>query len=397
MNLCPVDGGPVEIVLDLECLRRERPDCSWYNPRRNDMWRFGPLLPLDIGDPVDRSFIFTHGEGHTPLLRFDDHPLAERVGFHLAIKDEGRSWPGYGANPTQSFKDRGMAVAVSMARRLGLRKLALPTQGNAGDSLAQYALAARLEAAIVMPDDAPPPILERIRALAAKHPNVRLELVTGTIREAAARVREKFLPDSYFSVATFHEPGWRTEGKKTMGLELAEPQPGQTDWKLPDVVIYPTGGGTGILGVWKAFCELERLGLIDSRRPKFVAVQSAATAPIVRAFDERAIDVEPVESGTTIAGGLNVPGGVGHRRVLEIIYESQGCAVAVTDAAILATLRQVRQAKRWLLAPEGAACLAALEELVDRRVIRPGDDVVAFNTAAGEKYLPLLNRHVGFT
>lgn len=375
------DALPVEMILDMDRLRRERPGTSWCVPQRRDMWRFGALLPLDITDSGDASFVVTLGEGCTPLLTLEDHPLPRKAGFRLFLKDEGEPHRGFGANPTRSFKDRGMAMVVSMARRLGLSRIVVPTQGNAGESLVAYALAAELEAAVVAPQDTPAPILRRLEHAAKRHPTIRLELVPGTIREAAALVREKYMPDGYLNVATFQEPGWRIEGKKTLGFELAEQPNGR--WKLPDVVIYPTGGGTGILGMWKAFGELERLGLIDARRPRMVAVQSEATAPIVRAFEAEAADVRPVDAGTTIAAGLNVPVGIGHRRVLEILRESGGAAVAASEESIKKWLRTVTSLS---ICPEGAACLAILDEVVERGIIRPDDQVVLFNTAAFGKY-----------
>ncbi len=382
MNLCPEDGRPVEIVLDLERLRAGRPGTTWYHPERPDLWRFGALLPLDIDDPADRPHIVTLGEGATPTWSYDDHPVARRAGFRLTVKDEG-------GNPTGSFKDRGMAMVVSMARKLGVRRLAVPTQGNAGDALARYGLAAGLEVAIVMPDDTDAPILNSVAACAARHPGqVHLDVVRGTIREAGRLVREKYLADGFFNVATFQEPGWRIEGKKTMGLELAEPEPGTTTWRLPDVILYPTGGGTGILGMWKAFDELEALGLLGAERPRIVSIQSTATPPVVNAFRAHAADAPPVEAGTTIATGLNVAGGVGHFRVLDILYRSHGYAWAVSEADLAAALRAVVADTGRPVCPEGAACLAALAPLVERAVIRPGDHVVAFNTATLEKYRP---------
>ncbi|RMF64325.1 MAG: threonine synthase [Bacteroidetes bacterium] len=386
MNLCPEDGRPVEIVLDLERLRAEQPGTAWLRPERRDLWRFGALLPLDVADPDDARHVVALGEGGTPVYDWDDHPLARQVGFRLQVKDEGA--PGH--NPTRSFKDRGMAMVVSMARRLGLKKLVVPTQGNAGDALATYGVAAGLEVAVVLPEDTDVPIRERVAALARQHPNVHFELVPGTIREAGALVREVYLPRGFFNVATFQEPGWRIEGKKTMGLELAEPPPGEATWRVPDVIVYPTGGGTGILGMWKAFDELEALGLIDTRRPRIVAVQSAATAPVVAAFRAGAADVTPVEPGHTVATGLNVAGGVGHFRVLEILRESGGTAIAVAEEDLRAALRAVVSAKGWAVCPESAACLAALPPLVDEGVIGPGDRVVVFNTASLDKYRPEL-------
>ncbi len=394
MNLDPADGRPVEMVLGVERLRAEQPALGWYDPERKDMWRFGALLPLDIANPEDAKHIVPLGEGHTPELDYSDHPLAEKAGFRLSVKEEGRAVPGWGANPTQSFKDRGMAMTVAMARKFGLKKLAVPTQGNAGDSLASYAVAAGLEAAIVMPDDTPMPILGKVAAYAKLHPEqIHLDVVKGTIREAGALVKEKCVSDGFFSVATFQEPGWRIEGKKTMGLELAEPNFPGDPWKLPNVILYPTGGGTGILGMWKAFDELEALGLIGPERPRIVSVQAEATAPIVRAFESGATDTTAVEPGQTIAVGLNVPGGVGHFKVLEILRASEGCAIAVSEEAIAQALQSTFSEKGWWMGSEGAACMAALGELLDLRMIRPGDNVVAFNTGSAEKYLPEL-RHL---
>ena len=393
MNLCPADDSPVEVVMDLERLAAEQPDLGWYRPGRLDMWRFGGLLPLDANDPQDAAHIVSLGEGCTPLLDYGDHPLAKKVGIALRVKDEGKAHPGYGANPTQSFKDRGMAMTISMARKAGISKLAVPTQGNAGDSLCEYAVAAGMGAVVAMPDDTPMPILGRVAALAHSSPDFHLELVEGTIREAGALLKERWLEKGYFSVATFQEPGWRIEGKKTLGLELAEPATGDDKWGLPDVVIYPTGGGTGVLGMWKAWDELERLGLIDDRRPKMICVQSEATAPLVRAYEAGDEEVAPVEAGDTLAYGVNVPGGVGHFKVMRIIRASGGAAVTVAEKDIHAALSQTWRDKGWWVCPEGAACLAALPQLLDEGMIEPGDEVVAFNTGSLEKYLPEL-RHL---
>lgn len=392
MNLDPIDNRPVEMVLDLERLAREQPKLSWYHPERRDLWRFGALLPLDIASAEDRHHIVTLGEGYTPLREYPDHPLARRVGFRLQVKDEGKAEPGHGANPTQSFKDRGMAVAISMARRFGLSKLVVPTQGNAGDSMLEYALAAGLEAAVIMPDDTPMPILGRAAALARLSPKVGLELVTGTIREAGARMREAYLPQGYFNVATFQEPGWRIEGKKTLGLELAEPAPGEARWQVPDVIVYPTGGGTGVLGMWKAFAELQALGLIGAERPRMICVQAAATAPIVEAWARGDADSKAVAAGKTLCFGLNVPGGVGHFKVLEAIRASGGCAISVREEDVERALCAVWREKHWWISPEGAACLAALEALAEQGALRPGERVVVVNTGSLEKYLPELRR-----
>ncbi|MEO6155509.1 MAG: threonine synthase [Thermomonas sp.] len=394
MNLDPIDGRPVEMVIDLERLAHDKPGTGWYDPTRKDMWRFGALLALDIGNPDDARHIVALGEGHTPLLDYPTHPVAKAAGLRLQFKDEGRAHPGFGANPTQSFKDRGMAMVAGMARKQGLRKLAVPTQGNAGDSLVRYALAGELDVVVAMPDDTPMPILGQVAAMAGLHPGrVILELVQGTIREAGALLRERYLIDGWFNVATFQEPGWRIDGKKTLGLELAEPEPGDTRWSLPDAIIYPTGGGTGVLGMWKAFDELEALGLIDGRRPRMLCVQSVATAPLVRAFDAGVSDTTVQVAGSTLAVGLNVPGGVGHFRVLEIIRASGGAAVAVDEADIARELSRVWRDQRWWIAPEGAACFAALPQLLDRGLLRHGERVVVVNTGSLEKYLPGL-RHL---
>jgi len=394
MNLDPVDGRPVEMVLDLARLAHAHPDAAWYHPARRDMWRFGALMALDATDPVDAAHIVALGEGCTPLLDYIDHPVAMAAGLALKVKEEGRAHPGHGANPTQSFKDRGMAMVVAQARRLGLSRLAVPTQGNAGDSLVRYALAGGLSAVVAMPPDTPAPILGNVAAAAHLHPDrIVLELAGPTIREAGALIKDKYLPQGWFSVATFQEPGWRIEGKKSLGLELAEPAPGDTRWSLPDAVVYPTGGGTGVLGMWKAWDELEALGLIDSRRPRMLCVQSAAMAPLVRAFDAGLADTSAQAGPGTIAFGLNVPAGVGHFRVLQIVRASGGACVAVEEADIAAELSRVWQHTRWWISPEGAACLAALPQLLDRGLLRRNERVVVVNTGSAEKYLPAI-RHL---
>jgi threonine synthase len=391
MNLCPIDGRPVEMLLDTGRLGGSSGDLSWYQPEIRSMWRFGAMLPIQADDGVDT--VVSLGEGHTPELDYSEHPLALKGGFTLKVKDEGKAHPGFGANPTQSFKDRGMAVTVNMARELRISRLAVPTQGNAGDSLAVYAVAAGLDAVIAMPGDTPMPILGGVAALASQRDGIKLVTVEGTIREANEALERDWLPRGWFSVATFREPGWRIEGKKTLGLELAEPDRPDAPWSLPDVVIYPTGGGTGVLGMWKAFAELEALGLIGPERPRMACVQSAATAPLVAAFENGSEDTVPGSAGKTLAYGLNVPGGVGHFRVLQIIRESDGTAVAVDEESIQQALAAAWRDHGWWMCPEGAACIAALPQLLDGGIIRPGDSVVAFNTGSLEKYLPSL-RHL---
>ncbi len=393
MNLCPVDQRPVKIVLDLDRLKAERGRDGWWDPRRKSLWRFGALLPLDANDPQDASSIVDLGEGHTPGLRYD-HPLADLGGFRLEIKDEGRHHTGWGGNPTLSFKDRGMAMTVSMARHFGLKRLAVPTQGNAGDSLATYAVAAGLEAVIVMSPDTDRPVMGNVAALAALHPDrIRLELVEGTIVDCAARIRSHWLPQGYFNVATFQEPGWRTEGKKTLGLEMAEPigdRLAQGRWELPDVIVYPTGGGTGVVGMAKAFDELEALGLVSDRRPRMVCVQSEASTPIVRAWEAHEPDITPLPAGSTVATGLNVARNPGHVNVLKILKDTGGAAIAVDEATIRRTIREEWSNRRFAFSPEGAAALAALPRLIEDKIIRRGDRVVVVNTASAEKYLPTI-------
>jgi threonine synthase len=391
MNLCEQDGRPIQVVLDLERLRAERGRDGWWSPERRNLWRFGGLLPLDFDSPEDHRSIATLGEGQTPSLRYA-HPVAERVGCRLEVKDEGKHHRGFGGNPTLSFKDRGMVMTVAMARSLGLTRLAVPTQGNAGDSLAEYAVAAGIEAIIAMSPDTDLPVLGKVAAYAQLHPErVKLELVAGTIVDCAKRIREEYLPRGYFSVATFQEPGWRTEGKKTLGLEMAEPAGERLQerrWQLPDVIVYPTGGGTGVVGMAKAFDELEALGLVGPDRPRMVCVQSTASTPIVRAFEAGAPDIEPRPPGQTIATGLNVAQNIGHVNVLRIIRETGGCALTIPEEAIAAAIRDEWRERRFAWSPEGAATLAALPELADRGMIRPGDRVVLVNTASAEKYLP---------
>lgn len=393
MNLCERDGRPVRMVLDLERLKAERGPDGWWEPSRPNLWRFGGLLPLDWADPADHGTIVSLGEGFTPEIPYH-HPWADRLACRLVVKDEGKRHPGWGANPTLSFKDRGMALTVSMARALGLTRLAVPTQGNAGDSLARYAIAAGIEVAVVMSPDTDLPVLGSVAALAALQPDrVHLELVPGTIIDCGKRVREHYVPSGYFSVATFQEPGWRTEGKKTLGLEMAEPRGDRLAdrrWELPEVIVYPTGGGTGVVGMAKAFDELEALGLVGSERPRMVSVQSSATTPIVRAYQEGAADISPRPPGQTIATGLNVAQNLGHINVLKILRETGGCAVAVDDAQIRQVMTEEWRERRFAWSPEGAATLAALPELADLGMIRLGDRVVLVNTASPEKYLPTI-------
>jgi threonine synthase len=394
MNLCPADQRPVKLTLDTQAIKRDFPDMQWFHPEVSSMWRFGPLLPFNIADPEQKDAVLTLGEGHTPVINIADYPLVKNLGLHVYIKDEGQAYKGYGANPTGSFKDRGMAMVSTMARHYGLTKLVVPTQGNAGDSLSEYGVKYGFNVSVIMPDDTPMPILGKVAAYSKIYESIELALVKGTIREAGALMKEKYLPRGFFNCATFQEPGWRIEGKKTMGLELAQPWPGEKpEWKLPDVVLYPTGGGTGILGMWKAFDELEQIGVIGSHRPKIIAIQSEANPPVVDALLQGLEDTIPTNGGQTLATGLNVPGGVGHKAVLKVIRESKGAGIAVSEADMAEhTTGMYKQFNMWI-SPEGAAAVAALTKAKELGLIAQDDLVVCFNTGSAEKYLPQM-RHL---
>lgn len=386
MNLCPKDNRPVQMRLDIEAIKSDYPDFSWYLPEQKSMWRFGPLLPFDISQ--QKSVICSLGEGKTPLINVSTYSGFDKDGLEVFIKEEGQAHEGYGANPTGSFKDRGMAMVVTMAKHFGLEKLVVPTQGNAGDSLAEYGLNYGLDVAVIMPDNTPMPILGKVAAYSLMHNQISLDLVKGTIREAGMLMKEKYLPEGYFNCATFQEPGWRIEGKKTLGLELAEPNEMDDEWQLPDVIFYPTGGGTGILGMWKAFDELEALGVIGSHRPKIIAVQSDQNKPVVDAFNKDLSDTVATQGGDTMATGLNVPGGVGHKAVLEILHASRGGAIAISEQKLADHTRGIFQQFKILISPEGAACVAAVNEALKLRMITPADSIVCFNTGSAEKYFP---------
>jgi threonine synthase len=332
--------------------------------RSADLWRYAEVLP--VRDPGHAVRL---GEGWTPLL--DAPRLAPRLGVRRVwVKDEGQ-------NPTGSFKARGLCMAVSRARELGVTEIALPSAGNAGGAAAAYAAAAGLRAHVVIPRDTPFPILEEIRALGAD-----LELLDGLITDCGARVAEGVREHGWFDLSTLKEP-YRAEGKKTMGYELAE----QLGWRLPDVIVYPTGGGTGLVGMWKAFDEMERLGWIGSERPRMVTVQAAGCAPIVRAWENGDDFAAPWEGAATYASGLRVPRAVGDFLILRAIRESGGAAVAVTDEEMREWTPIVGAATGIFCAPEGAATAAALPRLREMGIAGPGDEVLLFNTGSGLKYV----------
>ena len=311
----------------------------------------------------------TLGEGDSPLLHAEN--LAKILNLpHLYIKDESN-------HATASFKARGMVVAISKAIELGLREFVIPTAGNAGGALAAYAARAGCKAHVFMPADTPMANQVEVRMAGAE-----LVLVDGLINDAAKLAREAAQQNGWFDVSTFKEP-FRVEGKKTMGFELAE----GFGWSLPDVILYPTGGGTGLVGMWKAFAEMETLGWIDSRRPRMVSVQADGCAPVVKAFQSGAERCEVWQNASTIASGLRVPSVFADRLILQALRESQGTALTVTDAEILAAQKELGAAEGIFAAPEGAATLAALKHLLAQKWIKSDEKVVLFNTGSGLKYV----------
>ena len=329
------------------------------------MWRWHELLP--VLDPENQVFL---GEGDTPLLSLPR--LQKALGLsQLFVKDES-------SNPTGSFKARGLAAAVSKAKELGVEKVIIPTAGNAGGAMAAYAARAGLKAHIFMPKDTPYANIEESRMAGAE-----VVLVDGLISDAAGMAGEKARSEGWFDVSTFKEP-YRVEGKKVMGFELAE----AFKWELPDVIVYPTGGGTGLVGMWKAFDELEALGWLSStRRPRMVSVQADGCAPVVRAFEKRASFCDFWIDAHTIASGLRVPKSFADHLILSDIYQSDGTAIAVSDQAIIESQKLLARMEGIFAAPEGAATLAALKELIQQRWIQPDERIVLFNTGSGLKYL----------
>jgi threonine synthase len=365
MNLCPACGKPLLARYDLtkaaQTLTRQA-----LATRRADLWRYEEVLPVQ-----NDAALIGLGEGWTPLLH------AERLGARIGcpntyIKDES-------LNPTGSFKARGLCMAVSRAYELGARELAIPSAGNAAGAMCAYAAAAGLPAHVFMPADVPMPFRAECAALGAK-----ITLVDGLITDCGVKVREGAAQYGWFDVSTLKEP-YRVEGTKTMGYELAE----QLGWRLPDAIVYPTGGGTGLIGMWKAFDELEQLGLIDSRRPRMVSVQSSGCAPIVRAFEQGDEHAQPWQGAHTIADGLRVPAAVGDFLILRALRASRGIAIAFDVAAMLDHARLMGATTGMFPAPEGAACLAAQMRLLEVGWLAPDEHVVLFNTGTGLKYAHL--------
>src|SRR5438034_2506131 len=367
-GLCPACGKVLFARYDLAELRNALVPED-FRSRSWDMWRYRELLPVR-----DEANIVTLGEGMTPLLRVSTR-VAGVLGFQagrLKIKEEGQ-------NPTGSFKARGMAAAISKAKELGITEVALPSAGNAGSAAAAYAAAARITAHVAVPRDVPPVNLVEMRVSGAD-----VLLVDGLIDEAGRVLHERAARAGWFELNTLKEP-YRQEGKKTLGIELAE-QGGWGDQCLPDVIVFPTGGGTGIVGMWKAFAELGELGWIGRKRPKMVVVQSTGCAPLVRAFEQGADHAEPWKDAATIAAGIRVPSAIGDYLVLKAMRESRGIAIAVTDDEIRAAQIEMARETGIYTCPEGAASWAALRSLRRSGFLGGEEDVVLFSTGAGVKY-----------
>jgi threonine synthase len=364
LNLCTECGKPLLVRYDLAAAAQTLKKTE-LREREASLWRYREVLPVR-----DWNNIVSFGEGWTPLL--SAHRLAESlpIPIDLYIKDEGQ-------NPTQSFKARGMTAAISMANELGVKKVAVPSAGNAASAMAAYAARAGMEAHIFMPSDTP-----RANVVECQQTGAHVTLIDGLITDCGKIVAERKDAEGWFDVSTLKEP-YRVEGKKTMGYELAE----QLNWELPDVIIYPTGGGTGLIGMWKAFDEMEQMGWIGSKRPRMVTVQSATCAPIVRAFENGERFADEFENAATVASGLRVPKAIGDFLILDAIRASGGTAVAVSDDELIDAVGEIGGAIGIFAAPEGAACLPALRKLIADGVIDDHEAVVLFNTGSGIKYI----------
>lgn len=369
LRLCQC-GAPLLVDYDYDTAS-QRITREVLKERPFSMWRYREILPV-----LDTANIVTLGEGGTPLL--PSILIGKKFGLNnLFFKDET-------VNPTGSFKARGLGMAISRAKELGIKKVIIPTAGNAGSAVAAFAARARLKCMVIMPKDVPAPFL-----VDCVYHEAHVELVDGSIKECGEMAARKAADEGWFSMATLKEP-YRIEGKKTMGYELAE----QFDFSLPDIIIYPTGGGTGMIGMWKSFEEMHKMGLIDNRRPKMVAVQSEGCAPIPRAFAEGkdAADVWPDPS--TIAAGLRVPGAVGDFLILRAVRESGGTALAVSDSDIIKYTKMLASDEGVFSSPEGGASVACLARLIDMDFVKPDDKIVVFITGSGYKYLDILRESI---
>lgn len=363
-NLCVECGKPLLVRYDLETAKRTLTK-DVLKRREENLWRYREVLPVENAENI-----VCLGEGFTPLLKVERLAETLPVKLNLFIKDES-------TNPTQSFKARGMTAAVSMAKELGVKKVAAPSAGNAAGALAAYASRAGMEAHLFMPQDTP-----KANIIECEQTGAFVTLVDGLITDCGKIVAERKDAEGWFDVSTLKEP-YRAEGKKTMGYELAE----QLDWTLPDVILYPTGGGTGLIGMWKAFDEMEKMGWIDSKRPRMVSVQAAGCAPIVRAFHAGSRFADEFENAHTVASGLRVPKAVGDFLILDALRESNGTAIAVSDENLISAVKEIGAAEGIFCAPEGAACLPALREMIEKGLVKECETVVIFNTGAGVKYL----------
>lgn len=356
-TICPADGGSLYVRYDLNAIKGKFTRESLAG-RPATMWRYHDVLPGD--HPV------TLGEGFTPLLPGRENP-------NVYIKDEG-------LNPTGSFKARGLCAAVTMAKQYGLKKVAVPSAGNAASALAAYSAAAGIQAYIFMPKDVPKANYVECKAYGAQ-----VTLVDGLISDCARIVNERKEAEGWFDISTLKEP-FRVEGKKTMGYEVAE----QLGWKLPDAIFYPTGGGVGLIGMWKAFEEMEYLGWIGKERPKMVSVQAAGCAPVVKAWDAHKTVAEVWQNADTLAAGLRVPKPYADYIILDILKKSGGAAVAVSDSQIFAAVQEWAAKEGVFAAPEGAACLTAYKILLEKKFLKASDKVVLFNTGSGLKYIDVI-------
>jgi len=366
-NLCKC-GAPLFACYKLKEIKKvlKRDDIVNRSP---NMWRYRELLPV-----TEEKEIITMGEGFTPLIRAFN--LASKIGLeNIWIKDES-------INPTGSFKARGMSAAISVAKKLGIPEVCLPSAGNAAGAVAAYAARAKMSAFVFMPEDA-----DSCFVLECKSFGAQIELVGGVITDCAERMLKRKKGKNWFDLSTLKEP-YRVEGKKTMGYELAE----QFDWQLPDWIIYPTGGGTGIIGMWKAFDELEKLGWIKGKKPRLVCVQSQGCAPLIKAFKQGKEVAEKWENPKTIASGIKVPKAIGDFLILKALRESQGTAIAVSDEEILRDLKEISETEGILSCPEGAATLSALKRLREEDKITSDGKIVLFNTGTGLKYIESLKK-----
>lgn len=365
INLCPECGKPILARYDLEKLKNTRSK-NVLKTRPEDMWRYEEVLPVQNMD--NRVFL---GEGYTPLQEAKN--LGKYFNFsNLYIKDES-------LNPTTSFKARGLAMAVSRAKELGVKSLSIPSAGNAAGAMSAYAAKAGIEAHVYMPGDVPLPFVVECQLLGAE-----VHLIDGLITDCGKAAAEDVKKFGRFDLSTLKEP-YRIEGKKTMGYEIAE----QMDWQLPDVIIYPTGGGTGLIGMWKAFAEMQILGWIEKKLPRMVSVQTEGCAPIVRAFEEKTEFAAMWQNAHTGASGLRVPAAVGDFLILNAIRESNGSAIAVSEAEMFDSTALVGKMEGIFAAPEGGATLAAFIKLRKSGWIKDDEAVVLFNTGSGHKYAPI--------